>query len=1092
MPSFQELIDELLGKNGPMHYKKLTEEILKVKQTKGKTPDQTILSILSKGKDRYEKVGDGVYRLKAGAEAEARAEAGVEAQAGAKEEEDGGTSARADAAAAVTDIAAAKAPDNEGTTTTTEQQQQPEGKQKDDGDDDDEDAGQDFEKVASALNKVFQGVGKLFRGYSQYKMAQAVFCGLLTGQPVLVIGDHASMKSSLSDFIGKKLFDKPVVRLSESFSSPDELRAWTEKKVASALSVDPDLLERNLLDGVIVEYSEYGGRVHCRVAIDAVKHPAASRLGEPKREPIWYYSKQITDQDSPEDILGYTITHPALLGMRPPHMVKEGRLTGADFIFLDELFSSPILVAHLHRALNEKVTDTELGQAEFRPLGLTAASVTGDTLVMIRQSGITRLQPISSVVDKLLPDGGFSPLAGEVLTFTGKDVAFAPFQGVFKHRVNEIYEVTYQGRGTIRTTGSHSLFVWDGGGIRSKEVSDLKPGDYLVTFVRKGGNHRAPLRAKQSTYVSQTIWTKKQQWDKKRPPRAIRLSKAFAEFLGYFVADGSTSGYDIEFSFNTKKDQPKVKRVHDLTVKLLRLKPRIVLRDGGAETGVRFGSRLLAEFLRASCGSDSHTKRIPDFLLDKPELLRSFFDGYMADGYADHKGRHYSTVSKALAEQCVWVLRLIGEPAICYQSTSKKRKIKGKTIAQSKHHIISISNQNGPKASPARSIPSSVLKALHDSEKSNWWKRDASGRFTASGLLTSYPWKNNKLVSPDRALQVIHDLKLKSGNHVQDVEAVEDAVKAGLGAAKVLSVNRSPFDVYVYDICGATNEAFFAGSPPVLSHNFNPFTSNYATNPKIMNFATFDRYAFSAETTAASTAEVLAMVSELKSREVKRLPVELIYAARELLDQVAVPEKLLHFAVVLVAHLSRCYFSTSQAERRMEAVSPFLLEGRDCQACIYSGYPCSIANITRTRAIINIERGMRALALLNGRKEATEEDLLNALLMVLPYRALWNNQEFVTAAGSPYNAAKELVSTFAAEVAKRKQGFEEIAQLYSTPDPGLAAELRKKYTDDVLLRSFIDEMVDQMKEAARKKSDQKTLQLLSKPIDLKDAMEVLK
>jgi hypothetical protein len=642
MPSFQELIDELLGKNGPMHYKKLTEEILKVKQTKGKTPDQTILSILSKGKDRYEKVGDGVYRLKAGAEAEARAEAGVEAQAGAKEE-DGGTSARADAAAAVTDVTIAKAPDNERTTTTTEQQQQPEGKQKDDGD---EDAGQDFEKVASALNKVFQGVGKLFRGYSQYKMAQAVFCGLLTGQPVLVIGDHASMKSSLSDFIGKKLFDKPVVRLSESFSSPDELRAWTERKVASALSVDPDLLERNLLDGVIVEYSEYGGKVHCRVAIDAVKHPAASRLGEPKREPIWYYSKQVTDQDSPEDILGYTITHPALLGMRPPHMVKEGRLTGADFIFLDELFSSPILVAHLHRALNEKVTDTELGQAEFRPLGLTAAS--------------------------------------------------------------------------------------------------------------------------------------------------------------------------------------------------------------------------------------------------------------------------------------------------------------------------------------------------------------------------------------------------------------------------------------------------------------NPFTSNYATNPKIMNFATFDRYAFSAETTAASTAEVLAMVSELKSREVKRLPVELIYAARELLDQVAVPEKLLHFAVVLVAHLSRCYFSTSQAERRMEAVSPFLLEGRDCQACIYSGYPCSIANITRTRAIINIERGMRALALLNGRKEATEEDLLNALLMVLPYRALWNNQEFVTAAGSPYNAAKELISTFAAEVAKRKQGFEEIAQLYSTPDPGLAAELRKKYTDDVLLRSFIDEMVDQMKEAARKKSDQKTLQLLSKPIDLKDAMEVLK
>jgi hypothetical protein len=608
VPSFQELIDELLSKSGPqgMHYRKLAEEVLKVKQTSGKTPDQTILSILSKRKDRYEKIGNGVYRLKAGGK-----------------EEDSSTR-----------VTTAKAPDNE----KTASKQQPDGKKGND-------TSQDFEKVASALNRAFQGVEKLFRGYSQYNMAQAVFCGLLTGQPVLVIGDHASMKSSLSDFIGKKLFDKPVVRLSASFSSPDELRAWTEK-VANLLQVDPDRLERNLLDGIVLEYSEFGGKVRCKVAIDVVKHPEASKLGEVKREPIWYYSKQVTDQDSPEDILGYTITHPALLGMRPPHMVKEGRLTGADFIFLDELFASPILVSHLHRALNEKVTDTDLGQAEFKPLGLTAAS--------------------------------------------------------------------------------------------------------------------------------------------------------------------------------------------------------------------------------------------------------------------------------------------------------------------------------------------------------------------------------------------------------------------------------------------------------------NPFNSNYATNPKIVNFASLDRYAFSAETTAASTAEILAMITELKNREVKRLPVELIYAARELLDQVTVPEKLLHFAVVLVAHLSRCYFTTSQGERRIDAISPFLLDGRDCQACIYSGYPCSIANITRTRAIINIERGMRALALLHGRNEATEEDLLNALLMVLPYRALWNNQEFVTAAGSPYNAARELIRLFAAEVAMRKLGFQEVAQLYNTPDVNLAVDLRNKFTDDVLLRSFIDEIVDQMKEAARKKSDNNMLQLLSKQIELKDALEVLK
>ena len=83
-------------------------------------------------------------------------------------------------------------------------------------------------------------------------------------------------------------------------------------------------------------------------------------------EPIWYFSRQLTDQDQPEDILGFVVEHPALLGHMPPHLVKKGRLTGSDFVFLDEIFASPLLLAHLHRALNEKVYDTTIGQATIQ------------------------------------------------------------------------------------------------------------------------------------------------------------------------------------------------------------------------------------------------------------------------------------------------------------------------------------------------------------------------------------------------------------------------------------------------------------------------------------------------------------------------------------------------------------------------------------------------------------------------------------------------------------------------------------------------------------------------------------------------------
>jgi DNA-binding HxlR family transcriptional regulator len=65
--TFRELIDELLMRNGPMNYRQLTEEILKVKQTKGKTPDQTVLAILERGargqNPKYVKTGPGTYGL---------------------------------------------------------------------------------------------------------------------------------------------------------------------------------------------------------------------------------------------------------------------------------------------------------------------------------------------------------------------------------------------------------------------------------------------------------------------------------------------------------------------------------------------------------------------------------------------------------------------------------------------------------------------------------------------------------------------------------------------------------------------------------------------------------------------------------------------------------------------------------------------------------------------------------------------------------------------------------------------------------------------------------------------------------------------
>jgi len=225
-----------------------------------------------------------------------------------------------------------------------------------------------FEGVSQALNKLVKSVAEVYRGYHQYTMIEAVFSGLLIGEPVLLIGSHGSFKTSMASFIGK-LFDKPVVVVREKARSRADVESFFEG-LSSKLRIDCESLMRNLVDGVNVEYVQTGGLLSINVEVDVVKHPEAEKLGEVLRKPISVFSMQVNDQMDPEDILGYGVDHPAVLGMKPPHAVKAGRFAGADFICLDEIFGCPRLLSKLHHALNEKLVDTTVGPVEVRPLGI--------------------------------------------------------------------------------------------------------------------------------------------------------------------------------------------------------------------------------------------------------------------------------------------------------------------------------------------------------------------------------------------------------------------------------------------------------------------------------------------------------------------------------------------------------------------------------------------------------------------------------------------------------------------------------------------------------------------------------------------------
>ncbi len=54
----------LLEQKKPMHYTDLTKEILKIKESKGKTPERTVIAVLMRDThDVFMRMGDGIFGL---------------------------------------------------------------------------------------------------------------------------------------------------------------------------------------------------------------------------------------------------------------------------------------------------------------------------------------------------------------------------------------------------------------------------------------------------------------------------------------------------------------------------------------------------------------------------------------------------------------------------------------------------------------------------------------------------------------------------------------------------------------------------------------------------------------------------------------------------------------------------------------------------------------------------------------------------------------------------------------------------------------------------------------------------------------------
>ncbi len=120
-------------------------------------------------------------------------------------------------------------------------------------------------------------------------------------------------------------------------------------------------------------------------------------------------------------------------------------------------------------------------------------SVTGDTPILVRKHRQKpMLIPIKKLVDRYYRENeertpkkitGYYTLT---LDKRGR-VKWAPIKYVLRHKANKIYKIYYNENKTLKTTGSHSVFILDLDKLEivPKPVSKLRTGDLLVGIKRK-------------------------------------------------------------------------------------------------------------------------------------------------------------------------------------------------------------------------------------------------------------------------------------------------------------------------------------------------------------------------------------------------------------------------------------------------------------------------------------------------------------------------------------------------------------------------------------------------------------------------------
>ncbi len=533
-------------------------------------------------------------------------------------------------------------------------------------------------------------------------------------------------------------------------------------------------------------------------------------------------------------------------------LFATAKKTAPAIVFIDELDAigrhrgTGIGGGHDEReqTLNQILTEMD-GFEKGANVIVMAASVTGDTPVLIKTDGKHKLLPISEVVDPYYKKGEEKTEKKtprlRILGFEKKDAkrefknnlyfsnsAFKKVRSVFRHKVNEIYKIKYLG-GEIKATGNHSVFIRTSLGLKTKAVSELLPGDILVDL----------------------------------PHKANRTTVARREIRAHNFAPEFNLELPIRKPLFEKLEPVNLAYQFALANSELISQPQIARLTGFSQRTIGRWQQGICEPRSLSQNYYQHQDMLPEKIKVTPALMR-LLGYYTAKGYTrkeidfcfNRNNREIIEDTKNLMKE---VFNL--EPDAMRFKTPRAVNI----VYQSKPLADFFSRHCG-EGSENKHLPEFIFDAPFEyfqeffrgySAGNEHFYKNSNGKgevtSTSKQLILELNWlfrmhglksyiscfetKEGRKIGNGKPLKKSNAWRLEFGrsqNPLKDNSRATGSVCRPI----VKKVERIPYRGYVYDFCGCENEAFFGGETPLLLHNTN---RPDVLDPALLRPGRFDR-----------------------------------------------------------------------------------------------------------------------------------------------------------------------------------------------------------------------------------------------------------